>query len=341
MGVLDRMEKKDIYKIKIIDCTIRDGGLINNFRFEDATVKNVFKTCIKAGVDYMEIGYKASEEYFSYKDFGIWKFCKEDDIKKILEIDKGNLKLSAMADIGRTNFKQDILPKEKSILDLIRVAAYIEQIDEALEMIKYISDKGYDTTLNLMAISRINPKVLNRAIELISKSNIKVIYIVDSFGALYTDDVKFLTEECLNYMKVQGKEVGIHVHNNRQMAFANTIEAIKSGATFLDATMAGLGRGAGNCALELIMGYLNFENYKMRSVIKCIQEYILPLKEKIRWGYDIPYMLTGQFNLHPKSAIPFFDDEMYPYKYVEFFDNIINMEGKNSVNDIKNLLNIF
>lgn len=310
--------------VKIIDCTIRDGGLINNFRFEDEMVRGVFNTCIAAGIDYMEIGYKASEEYFSYKDFGKWKFCKEDDIRRILGDNKGDLKLSVMADIGRTNCDLDIIAKKKSIIDMVRVAAYVHQIDDALEMIKSISDKGYETTLNLMAVSKLNEKDLDKALEALSKSEINAMYIVDSFGALYTEDVAALSVKYLHYMKAQGKEVGIHAHNNRQMAYANTLEAIKHGATFIDATMAGLGRGAGNCLLELILGYLSPEKYDMRPVIECIQEHILPLKENLNWGYDIPYMLTGQYNLHPSSAISFLKEDKFHHRYVDFFDAVLN-----------------
>jgi 4-hydroxy 2-oxovalerate aldolase len=310
-------------KVKIIDCTIRDGGLVNNFHFEDELVRNVYATCREAGIDYMEIGYKASEEYFSYKDFGKWKFCKEEDIRRILGDEKSNIKLSVMADIGRTNMK-DILPKEKSIIDMIRVAAYIDQVEEGLEMIENISSKGYETSLNLMAVSKVNEEDLNKALEAISKSKVNVVCIVDSFGSLHMEDIRNLTIKYTKYLKAEGKEVGIHAHNNRQMAYANSLEAIRYGASFVDATMAGLGRGAGNCHLELILGDLKSQKYEMRPVIKCIQDYILPLKEKIHWGYDTSYMLTGQYNLHPRAAISFLKEDDYEQKYLEFFDSVID-----------------
>jgi Isopropylmalate/homocitrate/citramalate synthases len=319
------MDKESMGKVKIIDCTIRDGGLVNNFYFEDELVRNVYSACIEAGVEYMEIGYKASGEYFSYNKFGKWKFCKEEDIKNVLSGDKSNIKLSVMADVGRTNMKE-ILPKKNSILDMIRVAAYIDQVPEALEMIKCFSNEGYETSLNLMAVSTVNEEDLNKALELISKSEVDIMYIVDSFGSLYTDDIKLLTLKYIKYLESEGKKVGIHAHNNRQMAYANSIEAIKFGAAFVDATMAGLGRGAGNCNLELILGYLNSGRYLERPVIKCIQDYILPLKDKINWGQDLSYMLTGQLNIHPRQAIAFLKDANHSRKYVEFFDQLSGLD---------------
>lgn len=319
------MEKNCKKGVKIIDCTIRDGGLINNFRFEDKMVKGVYEACKEAGIDYMEIGYKASTEYFSYNEFGLWKFCREEEIRRVLGEEKSGVKLSVMADVGRTNLKEDILPKQKSIIDMIRVAAYIEQVEEAVEMIKDLSDKGYETTLNLMAASKVEEKELDKALLVLSKSDVNAVYLVDSFGALYTEDTKKLTNKYVGYMGAVGKEVGIHAHNNRQMAYANTLEAINSGATFVDATMAGMGRGAGNCPLELILGCMEESKYKMRPVIKCVQDEVMPLKSKINWGFDIAYMLTGQYNLHPRPAIAFLKEASCEERYVEFYDEVANL----------------
>lgn len=315
------MKKNYAKEVKIIDCTIRDGGLINNFQFEDDLVRSVYSTCNEAGIEYMEIGYKASEEYFSYNEFGKWKFCKEEDIKRILGEEKLNTKLSVMLDVGRTNMK-DILPAEKSIIDMVRVAAYINQIEEAMDMIKLISNKGYKTSLNLMAVSTVNEVDLENMLKLASHSEVNTVCIVDSFGALHTDDIKELADKYIKYLKAEGKQVGIHAHNNRQMAYANTIEAVKCGATYIDATMAGLGRGAGNCNMELILGYLDYDKYLIKPVLKCIQEHILPLKNKVKWGEDIAYMLTGQYNLHPRSAISFLKEENSARDYIKFFEHI-------------------
>ena len=100
-----------------------------------------------------------------------------------------------------------------------------------------------------------------------------------------------------------GKEVGIHAHNNLQLAFANTIEAIILGANMLDATMAGLGRGAGNCPIELLIGFLHNPKYDLRPILKCVQDHIEPMRSKLLWGFDLSYMLTGFLNAHPRAAI--------------------------------------
>ena len=140
--------------IKVLDATIRDGGLCNNFDFSDEFVRELYKTNIKSGVDYMEFGYKASRTLFNEADFGKWKFCKEEDIRAIVGENVSDMKISVMADVGRCDFKTDFLPKSESVIDMVRVACYIHQIPAAIEMIEYFHDLGYETTCNIMAISQ-------------------------------------------------------------------------------------------------------------------------------------------------------------------------------------------
>ena len=189
---------------------------------------------------------------------------------------------------------------------MVRVATYINQIPTALDMIKDAHDKGYETTVNLMAVSTVPERELDEALDLLAASEAKAIYLVDSFGALYSEQVAATWSASTSITaSAAGKEVGMHAHNNLQLAFANTIEAIVMGANMLDATMAGLGRGAGNCPMELLIGFLHNPKYHLRPVLRCVQETIEPLREKLGWGFDLPYMLTGFLNQHPRSAIKF------------------------------------
>ena len=310
--------------IKVLDCTIRDGGLMNNARFADDFVRAVYQTCVAAGVDYMEVGYKADKRLYSPTEYGCWKFCDEDDIRRIVGDNPTEMKLSAMADAERTNYHEDILPKEKSVLDMIRVATYIHQIPTAVDMIKACHDKGYETTVNLMAVSVVREEELDEALEILAKTEADVIYLVDSYGALYSEEIHAMTRKYLHYAEAAGKKVGIHTHNNQQLAYANTIEALILGASYLDATIAGLGRGAGNCPLELLLGFLKNPKFHLRPVLQCLQDYIVPLQKQITWGYDIAYMLTGQLNLHPRAAIVFQDKQRSDY--VAFYDEILEEE---------------
>lgn len=309
--------------IKVLDCTIRDGGLINNCNFDDHFVRAIYNTCVAAGVDYMEIGYKGSRKIYSPTEYGTWKFCDEEDIRRIVGENDTPLKISVMADAERVDYHQDILPKERSVIDMIRIATYIHQIPTAVDMIKDAKDKGYETTVNIMAISVVREQELDEALELLAKTEVDVIYLVDSFGALYSEEVQALTKKYLKFAWETHKKVGIHTHNNQQLAYANTIEALILGASYLDATVGGLGRGAGNCPLELLLGFLKNPKFHIRPLLQCLQENIIPIKEKgVGWGFDIPYMLTGQLNQHPRTAMAFLDGNDKK-NYIAFYDAAI------------------
>jgi len=311
--------------IKILDCTVRDGGLINNHKFEDGFVKAIYDACVAAGVDYMEIGYKASKRIYAPPEFGDWKYCDEDDIRRIVGDNPTPLKLCAMADAERTDYHTDILPKEKSVLDCIRIAAYINQIPTAVDMIKDAHDKGYETVMQLMAVSVIQDKELGEALQVLAQTPVSAIYLVDSFGALYSEQIRDLTLTYLKALEGTGKEVGIHAHNNQQLAYANTLEALILGASRLDATINGMGRGAGNCPLELLIGFLKNPKFHLRPVLKCIQEHFLPLNSKMEWGFRIPYMITGILNVHPRDAIKWREGDN-PDDYVGFYDQVFEEE---------------
>ncbi len=312
--------------VKVVDCTLRDGGLVNNFAFTDEFVKDLYLANIKAGVDYMEFGYKASKEIFDPKKFGKWKFCEEKDIRAIVGDNKTDMKIAVMADVGRTDFKKDILPKKDSVIDMIRVATYINTIPAAIEMIEDAKKKGYETTVNIMAVSKVNDAELDAGLELLVQSNVDVIYLVDSFGAFYPEQIERLTKKYMAFAEKNNKKIGIHAHNNQQLAFANTIESLSRGASFLDATVSGMGRGAGNCYMELLLSFLRNPKYNKMAIMNFVEKQMLKLKESgAVWGYDIPYLLTGILNAHPSSAIQFIKDNRSDYAmfYQDLLDDVL------------------
>ena len=312
--------------IKVLDCTLRDGGLVNNFAFSDEFVRDLYLANIKAGVDYMEFGYKASKEIFDPDKFGKWKFCNEKDIRNIVGDNKTDMKISVMADVGRTDYTKDILNKKDSVIDLVRVATYINTIPAAIEMLEDAKKKGSETTVNIMAVSKVGEEDLETGLELLAQSSVDVIYLVDSFGAFCPEQIERLSDKYLNIAAKYNKKVGIHAHNNQQLAFANTIEALSMGVSYLDATVSGMGRGAGNCYMELLLSFLRNPKYNKLAVMSFVEKHMLKLKkEGVVWGYDIPYLLTGTLNSHPSSAINFIKENRTDYAmfYQELIDNTL------------------
>lgn len=324
MGKKERTLMSYTPEIKVMDCTLRDGGLVNDFFFSDEFVKDLYQANIKAGVDYMEFGYKASKELFDVRKFGKWKFCDDKDIRAVVGDNKTDMKISVMADVGRCDFKKDILHKKDSPVDLVRVATYINTIPAAVEMIEDCTKKGYETTVNIMAISKSNDVDIDAALELLCQSNVGCIYLVDSYGSLYPEQISRLSDKYLEIAEKHDKKVGIHAHNNQQLAFANTIEALRRGVSYLDATVSSLGRGCGNCPSELLLGFLKNPKYRINPLLQFIERHIVPMKESgVEWGYDVPYLLTGILNQHPKTAIQFAKEKRKDYHdfYLELLDN--------------------
>ncbi len=312
-------------QLKVLDCTVRDGGLINDHKFDESFVKAIYCACVEAGVDYMEIGYKASKKVTARDQFGCWKFCDEDDVRRVVGDNSSSLKLSVMADAGKCDWRTDIVPKKQSVLDMIRVAFYVHQVPEAVDMIKDAFDKGYEVTANLMAVSRASELEVEQALEMLAESPASTLVVVDSFGSLYAEQIELLVKKYLHYAAPTGKQVGIHAHNNQQLAFANTIEAIIHGAERVDATMMGLGRGAGNCPMELLIGFLRNPKFKIRPIYQVLQDTLLPLSRQVEWGPHVQYNITGQLNQHPRTAMSARASEDRD-RFVEFYDKLVTEE---------------
>lgn len=311
-------------EIKVLDCTIRDGGLMNDHKFTDATVRKVYETCVAAGIDYMELGYKNSKKQFPADKFGPWKHCDEEDLRRIVGDNNTELRLSVMADAEKCDYKTDILPKADSVIDLVRVAMYIHQMPVALDMIHDAHEKGYEVNANIMAISTVHESDLEEGLQLLAESPVTSIYVVDSFGAFYSEEIRKYAKMYLAACEKSGKQVGIHAHNNQQLGYANTIEAIVNGVNRLDATISGLGRGAGNCPLELLIGFLKNPRYRLRPILECIEGAIEPLRSEMHWGFDLPYLVTGLLNQHPRAAMEYLDKPVSEREsIVEFYDAVM------------------
>jgi 4-hydroxy 2-oxovalerate aldolase len=294
-------------QIKVCDCTIRDGGLMNNSKFTLETVRNIYASCTKAGVDIIELGYRNSKSHFSPDKYGAWRFCDEDMLKKAIEGIPKTAKIAVMQDAHKAT-GDDVLPKSESVVDIIRVATYVKDVDKAIALANNATGKGYEATINIMAISHVLERDLDEALQQIeNETKIIACYIVDSFGALYSEDIDYLVHKFQRYLRT--KEIGIHCHNQMQLAFANTIEGIIKNVNYLDGTLYGLGRAAGNCPLELLMGFLKNPKFNIRPILDVIETTILPLEKEMEWGYNIPYMISGMLNAHPQDAMELVDKQ--------------------------------
>ncbi|HEC15887.1 MAG TPA: nucleoid-structuring protein H-NS [Sedimenticola sp.] len=291
-------------EIKVLDCSIRDGGLINNYQFSDDFVKAVYRAVCDAGIDIIELGKKlaVSDEYTREK-WGKWNFCDDDDIKAVVdshECENPPL-IAVMFDVGRVDVSS-LQPRDQSPFDMVRTACYVPDIEKGIDLAKRSKDLGYLTTINIMASSTAIQTELIEALEAVENAaEVDYLYLVDSFGAFYSEEITSYLE--LYKKHAPSKELGFHAHNNQQLAFSNTQQAIIDGVNLLDATINGIGRGAGNCNLELLLNFLQNPKFDVRPIYKVIQEEFVPLRKKIEWGYNDIYGISGHLNQHPRDAM--------------------------------------
>lgn len=310
-------------EIKVLDCTIRDGGLINNHYFTDEFVRAVYKALSAAGIDYMEMGYRSSRKYAPPEDFGDWKYCDDEKILEIIDGIESNVKLSIMVDAHRV-VDQHFAPVDESPIDMIRVATYVKDVDKAIALVNRCEDLGYETTVNVMAISKENEFDLTEALDQLAKTPTGTVYVVDSYGYYFCEQIEYSVK--LFEKHLPGKRLGIHCHNNQQLAYANTIEGIRHDCNLVDGSLFGIGRGAGNCPLELLIGFLKNPKFNIEPILKVIQDYMIPMRQEEEWGYMIPYAITGMLNRHPRSAIAMRKTDAKD-KYVEFYEEIADPES--------------
>jgi len=291
-------------EIKVLDCTIRDGGLINNYQFNDDFTKAVYRAVCDSGVNIMEFGKKLAEsDEYTREKYGPWNFCDDDDIRRIqdsYECEKPP-EIAVMFDVDRVDVEK-LCPAEQSPVDMIRVASYVKDIDKGIDLCKRSKDQGYTTTMNIMAVSAAIESDLIEALEQVNETKeIDYLYLVDSFGAFYSEQISYYLKMYRKH--APDKELGIHTHNNQQLGFSNTQQAIIDGVNLLDATINGIGRGAGNCNLELLLMFLKNPQFDVKPIYKVIQEVFMPLRKEIEWGYNDIYGICGCLNQHPREAM--------------------------------------
>jgi len=286
--------------IKILDCTFRDGGHLLNWKFKQSTVDSVMSAISKSGIDYFEIGYRSSRELSQYKDIGQYALCNEDYLHRVKE-EAGIKNVTVMMDTGKAK-KSDFIEKSDSAIDTIRVATYAQDIDLAIEHVEDLYSKGYEVFINLMALSHIDK---SKQIEILKKvdklgNNIAAFYFADSFGSMFPGDIKNIINTIQDNTDV---EIGFHGHNNLQMAIPNSLVAIEYGAKYIDSTLYGQGRGAGNLPTEIICAYLNsFDNtdrFDIDCLVRVIQDIFLGCADRVDWGYSLESFITGVTDSHP------------------------------------------
>ena len=287
-------------QVSVLDCTIRDGGYITEWQFDTSMVRECYRALSKAGVDYVELGYRDSASASGSNPSGMWRRVDETLLAEVTDGIDGAA-IAVMVDYGKTRV-DDFPTQSKSRVHLVRMAVHKTQVHEALRWLEALQAKGYRVALNVMGYPNYTPQEQHDLAAALRQSSIDMVYVVDSYGSLFPHQVRALVEPLTELGHIT---VGFHPHNNLQMAVANTLEALHAGARIVDGSLYGLGRGAGNLPTEiLIMALERFGGHKYNAVplFNCIDAHLLPLRSSYSWGYQLPYLLSGMSQVHPSYA---------------------------------------
>ena len=241
-------------KIQILDCTLRDGGYINNFNFGKNIIENIITKLENSKIDIIECGFLKSGTY----DENFSMFNEIKAVKNVIKSKRNEVLYVGMIQYGKIS-AEEIEPNDGSSLDGIRVTFHIHEIEGAFGLAREIMAKGYKVFMQPVGTISYKDSELLDLIKKINKLNPYAFYIVDTLGSMYQKEVRrffYLIDHNLN----DGIKVGFHAHNNLQQAFANALELMQINSTrelIIDSTVLGLGRGAGNLCTELILQYVN------------------------------------------------------------------------------------
>jgi 4-hydroxy 2-oxovalerate aldolase len=295
-------------KTRIIDCTFRDGGHLNKWHFDDGLVRSAYFAAQKGRVDYFEIGYKNDHSKIGLGPYG---YCDEGYINSLFKCSE-DCKLLFMLDAGKyTGYEIPDRKAGKTPFSGVRVAAYPYEAEIAIGLVEKLHGKGYEVFLNLMASAEWSAKDLKVLKKWKHKKMLEAVYFADSFGAYGPAEISAFIKKL---KKLGFKRIGFHAHNNLQMAFANTMHAIKEGASFVDASIYGMGRGSGNLPIETLLSYLNKQGHREYNVVPyldAIERFFIPLFNKYRWGYSLKSLLGGISNIHPYYVDELFNSRSY------------------------------
>ncbi|WP_144645535.1 3-deoxy-manno-octulosonate cytidylyltransferase [Priestia megaterium] len=294
--------------IKLLDCTLRDGGYINNWLFGEEEVIRIINSLYNANVDIIECGYldsSATDNPHSTRFPSILSF--EQLILKTKVAKDSNLFL--MIDYNPNLTTEDIPHKRdtQGFLKGIRLAFHQRYYKEAISYTKELMDKGYEVCIQPMVTSSYADQTLLELVELSNQLNVYAFYMVDSFGTMSNEDVERLYH-LINYNLTSNIKFGLHTHNNKQLAYSNSVKFLgiaKERKVMLDASVYGMGRGAGNLNTEIIADYLNKsykKNYEINPLLQIIDNTLKVIKEEKNWGYSIEYFMSASKSCHPNYS---------------------------------------
>lgn len=298
--------------MQILDCTLRDGGYYTNWDFNANTVDAYITAMNGLPIDYLELGYRNNplKEYN-----GKFGYCPLSVLKHIRENSKQKLAVMLNEKSTKPEDLEHLIAPLKGVVDMIRMAVDPKNLDRAAILAEKVKEYGFEVAFNVMYMSKWDQ--YEGLFEKLPKLNgvIKIFNMVDSYGSVSPNEVRAIIANLKKYLTCK---IGFHGHNNLQLGLINTLTAIECGVDSVDATILGMGRGAGNLNMELLLTYLNKHaglKVNFNELGDAIQAF-MPLYEKYRWGTSLPYMISGANSFPQKEVMDWVSNRVYSFNSI-------------------------
>lgn len=312
--------------IRVLDCTLRDGGYCNEWRFGFSNAAKIAQSLAEAGIDIIECGFLTDRVKY---DPDITKFTEISQVRSIIPENRKGKKFVVMVNYGEYNAEN--LPEyDGSSVDGIRVAFHKRNMADAVKLCEGVKDKGYKLFVQAMVSLNYSDSEFLTLIDSMNALKPYAFYIVDSFGTMGEKDLTrlfYMVEHNLDPDII----IGFHSHNNLQLSYSNAQKLIAMHAErdiIIDSSVYGMGRGAGNLNTELFVDYLNNnagKNYSLRPLLEIIDEILNVFYQRAYWGYSLPNYLSAVHGAHPNYAIYLDERRTLTVKEMnEIFDSLDN-----------------
>lgn len=321
----------------LLDCTFRDGGYYNNWDFDRDLIENYLSAMQAVNVDFIEIGFRSLKN----NEFnGALAYCSENFLESI-EIPLGlKEKIGVMINGSEIsdpesqidNLKSLFTRRENSVVTLVRIACHVEEFVACLPAATWLKDQGYVVGFNLMQVAERKLSEITALGLIASDYPIDVLYFADSMGSLNPSQVDKIVKA---FQKGWGGALGIHTHDNMGYAIANTLQAIKSGVSWVDSTVTGMGRGPGNAQTEYLINALSDYTHKQgipTKLFALIRDYFKSLQTQYGWGTNHYYFLSGKFGIHPSYIQLMLRDNRYNEEDILAVIEYLRIEGGRKFN---------
>jgi len=287
--------------IKLLDCTLRDGGYVNDWEFGRDNIVNIFERLVSAGVDIIEVGFLDERRPF---DPNRSIFPDTESANKIYgRLDKGNAMVVAMIDYGTCGIEH-LQPASETCLDGIRVIFKNFKKEKAIAFCKEVKALGYKVFAQAVSITSYTDRELLDLVDLVNDLEPEALSIVDTYGLMHEDHVQHYFE-LMDYNLKPGIKIGYHAHNNFQLAYSNSIELLRvptRRTIVIDGSLHGMGKSAGNLPIELMSMYLNGnygKSFDISQLLEAIDMNIMLFYRKTPWGYKMFYYIAASHQCHP------------------------------------------